>query len=1133
MRVNIPKRTALLFVIPVAGALLAPGVFYWFLGRTSAYATSMDVAARQRALARSLVADASLLRLGEERYRAEIRAGVARFDEALRALEQGGQIMGRRVPAAPPALQDAVTETKRHWEGYRATLLAIVQRPAAAPRASAAYDRLASGAQALEQATARLAAAGGERTAALRRRTLWTLSAIAGLSLLLAGAGIRGGRTSFRGRETANDGNSRYALAQRAAHIGSWEWDIRTGSVQWSDDIEPMFGFRPGEFSGTYDEFLECVHPEDRRSVVAAIDASVRQGRHYNIEFRIRWRDQTVRWISAAGDIERDENGHPVRMLGVVHDVTERKETEEALRGIAQTVSASGGVEIFQSLTQQLAETLQMDYALIGQLRSEENEIVDTIAVCAHGEIIENFSYGLTGTPCEQVMNQEYCCFPQGVQQRFPGDVLLVEMGVQGYMGIPLFDSRGHPLGLMAVLTERPFTNIPFAEYMMQIVGARAAAELERMRTEKAMRHQARIIDQIHDAVVSTDLDGYVTSWNHGARRLLGFEANEMLGRHISFVYPKDEHRFLEEQVLAPLKEKGAHETEVRMYRKSGEDFFAHLFLSMQHDDRGEPAGMIGYAVDVSQRRQAEEALRRSEERFRSLVETTSDWVWEVDQNAIYTYVSPRVRELLGYEPDELLGKTPFELMPPGEAQRVADIFGPIAAQQRPFNALENANRHKDGHLVVLETSGVPIFDGAGRFLGYRGIDRDITERKRTEEALRARDAALESARLKSQFLANMSHEIRTPMNGVLGMLELLRGTQLKPQQREYAELAHRSGEILLNVLNDILDLSKIEAGKLQLECVAFDLPELVGEVATLSAAGARDKGLALTHEIAVDVPRTVHGDPTRLRQVLTNLVSNAIKFTEQGRVAVRTAVEARGPASAEDVYAIWLRFEVSDTGIGISPQARAHIFEAFSQADSSTTRRFGGTGLGLAICKRLIEQMGGKVGVHSTPGEGSVFWFTMPAQVKNVVRSPRLAGNTSQNPRVRSSPVLVVEDNALSQKVIVGMLRRLGCEADLVTDGRAAVQALRERPYRVVFMDCQMPEMDGYEATRLIRQNEQAGGTERTPATIVAMTAHAMEGDREQCLAAGMDDYVAKPVAFAVLRERLQYWLGSSAAAR
>lgn len=486
--------------------------------------------------------------------------------------------------------------------------------------------------------------------------------------------------------------------------------------------------------------------------------------------------------------------------------------------------------------------------------------------------------------------------------------------------------------------------------------------------------------------------------------------------------------------------------------------------------------------------------------------------------------------KLYGYTAEEIVGKPISMLVPPDRPGEVKEILLRSEKGER-VDRLDTERLRKDGTVVPVSLTISPIRDKNGAVIGAATIARDIKYRKLLEVALEAaRDQALETSRLKSEFLTTMSHEIRTPMNGVIGMTGMLLDTELDPDQREYAETVRFSGEALLTIINDILDFSKIEAGKLKLKILDFDLRTAVKEAADLLAAQANFKGLELNTIVRPEVPTTVRGDPGRLRQVLINLVGNAIKFTETGEVVVRVGLAAANP------HEFIVRFEVTDTGVGIAPDFVPRLFDSFSQADSSNTRTHGGTGLGLALSKQLVELMGGSITVDSKPGQGSTFTFTVrltkrPDKAPGIAAAP---GGTDPAPLVKGHRLseaeaqnmprlLVAEDNPVNQKIAAAMLAKIGYRADIVANGAEAVEAFSRIPYGAILMDCQMPKMDGYQATVEIRKREQ--GT-RIP--IIAMTASNMAEDRDGCLAAGMDDFLSKPVAVDVLAKVLRLWIAN-----
>lgn len=507
-------------------------------------------------------------------------------------------------------------------------------------------------------------------------------------------------------------------------------------------------------------------------------------------------------------------------------------------------------------------------------------------------------------------------------------------------------------------------------------------------------------------------------------------------------------------------------------------------------------------------------------------------------------YVNDAFSKISGYGAEEMLGKTPRMLQNEFTKRETLDAMKQALSQGLPFKG-ELLNRHKNGEQYWIDISVMPVKNAAGIVTHYAAIERDITEKKtkdlqekdiwvqlkranlKAEAAARDLEESLAKAEAaniaKGDFLANMSHELRTPMNGVLGMASLLADTELSEEQREYVSTINSSGESLLMLLNDILDFSKIEAGALELERIAYAFPDTIEKTVNLLRPQAEKKGIDLRVDCDANVPAFIWGDPGRMRQIVMNLVGNAIKFTDHGHVRIKARMEKHN-------HDEMLYVSVEDTGMGIPANKLKDIFDKFTQADASVTRKYGGTGLGLAITKQLVCLMGGELGVESAQGKGSTFWFAIPctrAESTDEMASfehfhTLLQAPCSQMP-IAEARALLVDDYYVNRIFAEKLLRKFGfMQIDTAEDGIAALLKCNETAYDIIFMDCQMPNMDGYITTHEIRSLE-ALGLKHIP--IVAMTANAMVGDREKCLNAGMDDYLTKPLRAEHLRKTLQAW--------
>jgi PAS domain S-box-containing protein len=799
-------------------------------------------------------------------------------------------------------------------------------------------------------------------------------------------------------------------------------------------------------------------------------------------------------------------------------------------------------------------------------------------------------------------------------------------------------------------------------EDRMAGTGGGASPELARYRS---------IIDHLKEVVFQIDRDGCWSFLNPAWGDTTGFDLEKSLGQpFLDHMHPVDKGRYLNMLTYAMAAGEDTVRGEFQFRTHDGAYLWMEMYTRITLDTDGKVMGVSGTMNDITERHRSQEAMNTLTTRLTALIENM--------QGAILVETVDRSIALIN-EPFCRMFDIPVapRLLSDSQAPELLDMcldhfVDPedfLAQQAQLLNHRETVLGRElsmaDGRTVAMDF--VPISAGEA-FFGHFWQFHDITDRRKSEEQLaraaldlemknwelsHARDQAIQLAGLKSEFLANMSHEIRTPMNGIIGMTELLLNTFLSEEQMEYASTIRGSAATLLRLINDILDFSKIEAGKLELERISFDLQGLLDDLLAMLGVKAYDRGVELATWVAADVPTRLMGDPVRVRQVISNLTDNALKFTKDGSVIIRVNLLSR------DDNGVVLRFEVEDTGIGMKPEVAGKLFTNFFQADSSTTRKFGGTGLGLSICRRIAELMGGEVGVESTLGAGSRFWFTarlqpqlgaseawlpqarcriflaglpeatgrtMDAQFKawgleseiiapdpsalehlrgcglsaedrnllvffarpnldpamaellrRIQEEPALASlrpvmahslyekeearkpmamsvseflplplrkshlRTLLDPH-RASPnlpavleslpilqaplpgvsILLAEDNLVNQRVAVAVMKKLGIKPDLAVNGLEALKSFQDKPYDLILMDCQMPEMDGFQATREIRALEPLG--QRTP--IIAMTANAMQGDRERCLEAGMDDYLAKPVAILDLKTALQRWL-------
>jgi PAS domain S-box-containing protein len=891
--------------------------------------------------------------------------------------------------------------------------------------------------------------------------------------------------------------------AQQIAGVGSYVLDVQSGIWSSSEVLDALFGIDK-TYLRSIEGWSALIHPLDRAMVSDYFANEVIGKKHsFNREYRIqRLNDQAERWVSGHGRLELDAQGQALKMRGTIQDITERKKAEQRLQDSEERYRV-----ILDGAANPIMVVNPQGYFQYANLAAGE------LLGYSQAELV---SIGVAEvTPPEQLASRM-----ELFRQMLADGQLLTQFEFQRKDGRQVF-------------VEANAIRLPDGNFYgaFRDLTARRQIESERNLFYEALRQSSQSLILVDDTM-------HITYINPAFTHLFGYPLSDLQGKHIDCLRPKSPSSLeIEAALVQHVRSERVWSGEVDRLAQDGTSIPVMANIGTIRNDAGVTMGYVGTYVDLRPLREREDQLRK----LSLAVEQSPESIVITDLQARIEYVNEAFVRNTGYQREDVIGQNPRMLHSGKTPPQTYQLMWSALTNHTPWEG-ELYNRRKDGTEYIEQAIVTPIHQPDGHVSHYVAVKTDITESKRiaaeldqhrhhlerlvderTTALTLAKEAAEAAARSKSAFLANMSHEIRTPMNSILGMAHVLRRGAITEAQAEQLNTIAASGKHLLSILNDILDLSKIDAGKLVLEQSEFALTDMLQSVVAVIGDAAKAKNLQLVVH-ASGLPQSLNGDSTRLTQALLNYLGNAIKFTEHGSITLSgTVLEETG----KDYL---LRFEVNDTGIGMSPAQLGRIFSAFEQADTSTTRKYGGTGLGLAINRRIAQTMGGDVGVESVLGRGSRFWLTV-RMAKGNTANPDAAqalekAETALAREHRGKRVLVADDDEINQALARLLLTDVGLELDVVDNGLATLRMAEKNDYALILMDMQMPEMDGIQATQAIRRLPGRGAT----VPILALTANAFAEDREKCLAAGMNDFVTKPVEPDTLFQTLLKWLGPSA---